>query len=307
MFSISPQEASVARRGFHTWDEGQRLKTEKVGTTFLEGYHSAIEEPHIEQLVLRLNAVEGEYRGFAFEGAGMGLAILDLLTPWNRGRIDSFLSGSAAAHIYMVHVGIGWAFARIPFGMKSSFKRLDPLLRWLAIDGYGFHQGYFHWPRYVRERKRPERFKGYSARAFDQGIGRSLWFVEGADVNRIAATVSTFDTARHPDLWSGIGLACAYAGSLDRQRIETLRDSAGPHKSNLAQGAAFAAKARQRAGNPANHTELACQVLCRASADAAARITDLTLERLPCDEEVPAYEIWRRRIEADLEKETSVI
>jgi hypothetical protein len=122
LFSISPEEATVGKRGFHTWDDDQRLRIEKVGATFLEGYHAAIEEARMDQLGSRLNAVESEYRGFAFEGAGMGLAILDLLTPWNRGRVEAFLSGSGAAHVYMVHVGIGWAFARVPFGMRSSFN-----------------------------------------------------------------------------------------------------------------------------------------------------------------------------------------
>src|SRR5262245_47204843 len=93
MFSIAAEEASVARRGFHAPDDCQRQRIEKVGARFLDGYHAAIENPRINQLGSRLNEVELEYRGFSFEGAAMALTLLDLLTPWNRGRVAAFLNG----------------------------------------------------------------------------------------------------------------------------------------------------------------------------------------------------------------------
>jgi hypothetical protein len=52
----------------------------------------------------------------------------------------------------MAHVGIGWAIARLPWlrrRIEQPLNRLDSLLRWLAVDGYGFHEGYFYWPDYV--------------------------------------------------------------------------------------------------------------------------------------------------------------
>jgi hypothetical protein len=70
------------------------------------------------------------------------------------------------------------------------------------------------------------------------------------------------------------------------------------YQSYLAQGAAFAAKARQRAGNPTAHTELACQVLCGMSAGKAAELTDSSLRDLPPDGAQPAYEHWRQRIQS---------
>ena len=58
----------------------------------------------------------------------------------------SFLAGPGAAHTYMVHVGAGWALAQLRRRVDRALARLDPLLGWLAVDGYGFHQGYFRWP-----------------------------------------------------------------------------------------------------------------------------------------------------------------
>jgi hypothetical protein len=305
LFAVSPDETTLVKRGFHPCGHDQRIRLEKIGSTFLEGYHAALEADSLAGLESRLNAVELAYRGFGFEGAGMALALLDLITPWKRNRIEAFLGGPADRHAYMVHVGVGWAFARIPFGMNSAFNRLDPVLRWLAMDGYGFHEGYFGGAERIA-RRTPRRLAGYAVRAFDQGLGRSLWFVEGSDVRRIAAAIARLDGSRHADLWSGVGLACAYAGSIDAGRIEALRVSAGPFAKHLAQGAAFAAKARQRAGNPTPHTELACRVLCRSSADSAARMTDLAFADLSSTADLPAYEVWRRRIAASFVQEISV-
>jgi hypothetical protein len=97
-------------------------------------------------------------------------------------------------------------------------------------------------------------------------------------------------------LWSGVGLASAYAGGVALAALAALHQAAGEFRPELAQGAAFAAKARQRAGNPAPPTESACRLICGMGADEAARVTDQTLEGLPADGELPAYEQWRQRI-----------
>jgi hypothetical protein len=83
-------------------------------------------------------------------------------------------------------VGLGWAWARLPGNPERRLPALDPLLGWLAVDGYGFHEGYFHWRRRVSARELPRGLSASARRVFDQGLGRSLWFVEGADVPRAA-------------------------------------------------------------------------------------------------------------------------
>ncbi len=276
---------------------------EGIGRTFLLGYHAALEEDQPDRLGSMLDGIEPELRGFAFEGAGMGLYLLDLLTPWRRDRLHQFLEGPGAVHVYMVHVGAGWALAQLARRVDLALARFDPLLGWLAVDGYGFHQGYFHWPETVEGQRVPRRLSGYARRVFDQGLGRSLWFVEGAEVSRIASTIARFPQPRHGDLWSGVGLACAYAGGVPGEAIEALVTLAGGHHPDMAQGVAFAAKARQHAGNPASHTELACGVVCGMPADEAASLTDHALTNLMDEGGLPAYEVWRRRIRANWVKE----
>ena len=298
LFRISQDAVTFERRGFRGADPGPRQRLETVGNWFLAGYHFAVESSSVSELKAKLDSVEPELRGFAYEGAAMGLAILDRVTPWRARRFESFLAGPGAAHAYMFHVGLGWVWARAPFGFRRWQKRLDPLLGWLAFDGWGFHEGFFRGPGYLTGQAAPMRLRGYQRRVFDQGLGRSFWFVNGGSADRIAQTISNFSTARQPDLWSGVGLAAGYAGIASESSLHQLRTFSGRFHPQLAQGAAFAAKARQRAGNPAEHTDLAARILCGSSAEEAARLTDISLENLPADGPEPAYEIWRQRIQS---------
>jgi hypothetical protein len=302
LLSISPSEASFARRQFHFLRDSARQRLERVGETFLQGYHLALADQGVEWLVERLSGIDLEFRGYGFEGAAMGLDILDQLQPWKAQRIRRLLRGQGRPHAYMVHVGIGWSMARWRLGIKRRLARLDPLLQWLALDGFGFHEGYFHWSRYAARAAPPfTMLRGYGARAFDQGLGRSLWFVGGADPEYISSAIINFPEARRDDLWSGVGLACTYAGGADSHDLRELRVASGPHWPHLAQGAVFAAGARQRAGNMAPHTEMGCQWLGGLSGQRAAELCEETL-RDATEDAGPAYEAWRRLIRAHLQR-----
>lgn len=298
LFRVPAAETTFARRGFHDVNRNTSIYLEQVGRAFVYGYDAALSNDDLQKLTQHLDCVEGKWRGFAFEGAAMALTLRDQFVPWKTGRLPAFLAGPATRHTYMVHVGVGWAIARLIWrrNIDGCLQHLDSLLRWLAVDGYGFHEGYFHWPQSVVEQRIPKRVVGYARRAFDQGVGRSLWFVDGADVERIPNTIAKFALSRRADLWSGVGLACAYAGGASSTSIQALQKAAGSYSAELSQGAAFAAKARQRAGNYEPHTDMACRIFCGLSADSAAAVTDEALKDLPIAGDKPAYELWRERI-----------
>ncbi len=301
LFSIPRDEATFAARGFSAGDPAIQQRLEHIGFTFLEGYHLALKSDSPAPLAAGLAQVDVEFVGFAYEGAGMALALRDFFTPpWphRRRRLQALLEGPGDAHTYMIHVGAGWMYARLRRPLTTPPAHLSPLLGWLALDGYGFHEGYFHWPQAITRQTPPSRLSGYARRAFDQGLGRSLWFVLGAQVDPIVQTIHRFRPERRADLWAGVGLACTYAGGVRLAEVDRLRWLAGPDNApHLAQGAAFAAKARQRAGYLAAHTQLACEALCDVTAYEAAAITDEALLNLPPDTPAePAFEVWRQRI-----------
>jgi hypothetical protein len=110
--------------------------------------------------------------------------------------------------------------------------------------------------------------------------------------------VQAFDVRRRADLWSGVGLAAAYAGGMDDDGLGRLRVAAGSDAAALSQGAAFAAKARERAGNPAPHTDAACSVFCGRPAWEAGSVTDDAWAAVREGE--GGYEAWRLEIQRRL-------
>ncbi len=307
LFGINESEVTFARRGFAQTDPQVVARLEEVALCFVRGYHAGLDQSDPEALHVELERFDDAHRGFAYEGAGMALELLDRLTPWRRNRIASFLAGPGDAHAYMVTIGAGWAWARLPVRIANQLRHLDPVLGWLALDGFGFHEGFFHTDASVRECVVPRRVKGTSARrAFDAGLGRSLWFVCGADVERLVDLIHRFDPSRRSDLFSGAGLACCYAGGASNTDIDHLCKLAGSRHAALAQGAAFSAKARERAGTPADYTRNAVERICRMPAESAAKLCDTALAEArgmaSATGGSPIFEIWRARIRSFFEE-----
>jgi enediyne biosynthesis protein E3 len=300
LFMPDRSEVSLVKRGFADTGPAKRENLERIGNTFLDGFSYGISGSGYAEIESALETVTRDFRGFAYEGCAMALALRDGLVsfrPW----IRTFLNGRGGDHVYMVYVGVGWAMARLPKVRWRAIYPDDALLSWLALDGYGFHQAYFHTTRYVEQQYQASiavgRPRDYANRAVDQGIGRALWFVCGSDASAVAATIERFPAARRGDLWSGTALASVYAGGAEPGELDTLVQLAGDYRPHAAQGAAFGAKARVRAGLVTPATELGAKAWCAMTAEEAAAASDDALAEV--DEtggEVPAYEAWRGKI-----------
>lgn len=284
-------EADFERRGFRRGEPAAEHWLMRIGMTFIAGYNAAWLCSD-DELGAQLEAVEPRLRGFAFEGAAMGLMLGDVLMPWRRARWARFASGRAAPHVYLAIVGAGGTYARTGL-LRPRFGSLDPLLRWLVYDGFGFHAAYFSPRRTVREGRRSRRARGPACAIFDQGIGRALWFVECADPEAIAATIAGFAPERRADLWSGVGLAATFAGGTGADTLRRVRGAARGFELHLAQGSAFAAKARELAQTLTPECELAVHVLCDSTVHAAAAATDRAAVAIGNVTVRDAYARWR--------------
>lgn len=294
-------------RGFHKKNQAAQDLLEKVGATFLDGYRHAAEARTVADAAAEMDKITPRFRGFAYEGAGMGFAVRDGLPLGPTRLSQEFLAGPGDPHNYMVFVGIGWAMARLPRFRWPDGAKLDQLLRWLLLDGYGFHQAYFHTERYVQQQYQDPGFpwpsrahSAYANRAIDQGIGRALWFVNGTDAARTTEAVARFPQERRADLYAGVGLAATYAGGAEEAELRILFEGAGDYRTHLAQGSAFAAECRIRAGLLVPHNEVATRVLCGATPEQVARIAlDHRPDHGGIEGALPAYELWRRRVAAE--------
>jgi hypothetical protein len=303
LITPSTSNTSLEVRGFHVKNEAAQELLETIGSTFLNGYAIAAEARTPAEAAVRLDAIPRQFRGFAYEGATMALAVLDGLPLGAPRRVERFLAGPGDPHIYMGYVGVGWAMARVPRFRWNALYAEDPLLRWLILDGYGFHQAYFKTNQYVHGQFQDPQFpwpnnqhNWYANRVIDQGIGRAMWFVGGTDPDRVAAMIDKFADDRRSDLYSGTGLAATYAGGVNEAELQQLWRLAGEHRSSLAQGCVFGASARVRAGLVIPHTELATRVFCGLSAAEASAVADEARLNLDGSSQWPNYEVWRQRI-----------
>jgi hypothetical protein len=300
LFGLPLREATFEVRRFHLGPARPRF--EKIGRAFLDGFNTGVELGATADLPSRLDLLDPELKGFSHEGAAMGLAVLDTVLPWGKGRFHTFVNTLVPHHLYMCYVGLGVALGRLGLAFESRMRGLDPVFKWLVLDGYGFAQAFFRPEETVRKRRVPALVTGYAARMFDRGLGRGLWFVECGDPARVSETIRSFVATRHEDLWAGVGLASAYAGGPNESALERLRQFSGEHASALAVGACLAADTRVVAGNPAEHVETACRVHCGMTAFEAHQVTLRAREPLRGRHEidgVPTYEVMVEGIQRE--------
>ena len=277
MLRLSPAEASFARRGFAETDPAVRARLERVIRTFIGGYALALETPEPARLAERLDAeFDAHHAGFAYEGAGFYLALMDALWPAGPSRLRAFTDGPGRHQDYIATVGAGFALARVPWGrwtLHRTMRRLDPLLAWCVPDGAGFHDGFFHPRRYVEgQGGAPAGWPAWARQLFDSGLGRSLWWSQGADPARLRVAIGGFAEDRRAELWCGVGVALAYAGGIDAEAVAAVADAAGPYRADLASGIPFAAEMRRKGGNPSAWTDGVCRALLGCAPGEAATL-----------------------------------
>ncbi len=280
---------------------------ERIPEAVVCGFEWGIEANEPQEVEHRLDAVTPELRGFAFEGVTMAYTIRDVLPLGRNDHTRRFMLGPALPHTFLSYIGIGFAMSRLP---RPLWRRIvpdlegnpyHPTMSWLAVDGYGFDQAYFDASRWIDGQRTPdpypwEGYPDYFLRAFDQGVGRALWFVHGALHHAVGATVECFPRPRRPDLWSGVGLAAVFAGGAEPEALHALLELAGEDAPHVRQGAVFAAKARVFSGQVPEHTEAAVRALTGLTPEEAAALADECGVRRDRGGPEPAYETWRAQV-----------
>jgi enediyne biosynthesis protein E2 len=299
-------EVSFAKRGFPVTPSAATERLEAIPRSVVVGFEWAIDSPNQQDLERRLDMVEPELRGFAYEGAAMANTVLDIM-PGRSNRNKELLMGPGQPHLLLAYIGIGFAMNHLP---RPAWKKVIPdlsgspfypTMTWLAVDGYGFDLAYFQTRRWVDEQRIPAAYPwdgapDYFLRAVDQGIGRALWFINGADVDNVTAAVARFATERHNDLWAGVGLAATFAGGASGDDLKKMREAAGDHHADLAVGSVWAVTGRIAAGFTPEHSEIAADVFTGGTAMDAVMIAGTNAVDPVGTGPVPPYEVWRNKI-----------
>jgi hypothetical protein len=275
LLGISTEEASFVKRGFPEPDPKMQPGLERVLKTFIEGYNLTLEIRDYDRLCEKLEReFDNHYVGFAFEGVGMCLCLLDLVTPGRGDRLRAFTDGPGRKHDYITTVGAGFAIIRLPWGLRKLngyLRTLDPWVAWCVPDGIGFHQGFFRHRRFIDGAAEPPGVLPVWARQlFDSGVGRSMWWAKSASPRRIKDAIDRFPEPRRAELWCGIGVAASYAGGLQPQEQMQLVELSGEYRAHLMCGVPFSARMRQKGGNQSEVTDGVCGSLIGMTTGQAA-------------------------------------
>lgn len=261
----------------------------------LDNFWATLDSPKLVDLIPMVEANSPKIRGVAYEGAAMGLMLLDFVLPY-RQRLKGLLA-ACGAYRPMVYVGAGMILPYLPINPLRVIDRFDDPDRWLMLDGYGFFRGFFAARESLDRQMRPDGLDAEASRNFDSGLGRSLYFISAANPERIASVLQHFPESRRRDLWGGVGLACGYTGgALDHEGLSQMVLSSGPYAAEVAVGLAVAAGFRAQTNHPAEHTDGACSVFWGLDADEVAKLVAAESAGSEPEPAGPNYEEWRQKV-----------
>ena len=244
-------------------------KTEKIRSVFLETQLFYAKHDNLPALIGYLEDTEKEFSSIAYESASMAIALKDFETAQFPDAWLLFAGGAAAAHQAQVYVGLGWAIAKFNFPFLTAVKKLDTQFYFRIADGCGYYDGSFKHRRTVINQQLPDYLPAAALPMYDQGVGRSIWYTEKADIHKISSKIESFATGRHSDLWRGVGIAVAYVGGCDDADLKILWKYASVNCFQLAYGAALAARSRSMAKTMTTDTDRCSRLWYQLSADPA--------------------------------------
>lgn len=224
-------------------------KIERIRSIFLDTLLFYSNNNETDALIEYLEKTETIYRSIAYEAISMEIAITDLQ---NNRRLDNWLSfarGPGQVHTAQVYVGLGWAIAKLNLPFAEIVEMIEAHLCHRVADGCGYYDGSFRQRISVMSMQSPVYLPEALMPAYDQGIGRSLWYTCDAEPIKVKDKIEHFPVSRQADLWRGIGIAVAYVGGCDEEKLRTLLEYVTINRIQLAYGAALAVKSRMEANS----------------------------------------------------------
>ena len=295
--ALDPKRVEFRVRGFDLADKSHEARLESIGKAFLRGYNLTLTMRSFDEFGHAMAQETDLLRGFFIEGGAMGSALVDSL-PFRKAMLPRYIARFAGQFPILVHAGVGLTISKLPWREKGILAELDPFYRWLAYDGLGYHNMYFEPEKTLTGPKRA--LSGYASRAYDQGAGRGIWFISGADIGKAAGTIATMASDRQSDLWAGVGLALCYAGPAGSAAFLEAKALAGPHAANMATGVAIACAARVKDQSLLPETREAISDLWRISPEALAEQVESIRMAVASSAlaDGTAYATWRAEIAA---------
>jgi hypothetical protein len=203
---------------------------ETIVSTFQKGRSLSQQELGLEELISKLNQFELRYRSVAFEGASMGVALQSPIETWK------VYAKATEKHDTQVHIGLGWAIAEKELDINSTLREIEPRMHTKVLEGHGYWHGLFRRRLTIRTQQVPENIIREFQRGFDQGVGRSIWYLANGEVAKVVNIINHFSEDRKANLWQGIGVASTYVGGCSDELIAELKSASGEFNKNFEKG-----------------------------------------------------------------------
>jgi hypothetical protein len=296
--ALDPKRVEFRVRGFDLAEKSHEARLESIGKAFLRGYNLTLSARSFTEFGQAIAQETDLLRGFFVEGGAMGSALVDSL-PFRKVMLPRYIAMFGAQYPILVHAGVGLTISKLSWREKGILAELDPFYRWLAYDGLGYHNMYFEPDKTLAGPKRI--LEGYASRAYDQGAGRGIWFISGADVGKAAATVAAMTSDRQPDLWAGVGLALCYAGPAGSKAFRDAQALAGPYAADMAMGVAIACTVRVKDQSLLPEVREAITALWGVTPEVLAERVEAMRQSIPSAAlaDGTAYAAWRAEIVLD--------
>lgn len=234
-------------------------KIQHIQTIFRHVQDSFSDSYTLQTLAENLGNYEIEFRSIAYEAASMCIALQDFKTANELNRWHDFLNENSA-HATQIHVGLGWALAQNEISPIEFLRQLEPVFGYRVLDGYGYYEGFFRRRKSILNQQQPQWNDSTATGAYNQGLGRSLWYIHNGEIDAAKHALEKFPVERHKDLWRGLGIAIAYVGGCNEKMLREVFIQSGLYKSQLATGAVMALVSRHYANYISDDTSLVCKV-----------------------------------------------
>ena len=153
------------------------VRVEKIKQIFLAAQSFTQQQTDLNAVIIRLEKTENEFRSVAYEGASVAIAMQDFSGDAGLNKWRIFLEGAGAKYATQIYVGLGWAIAQQRISTLPVIETLHPLMQFRVLDGYGYYDGVCRQRSSIISKQIPAGFEGRFLSGYDQGIGRSLWYI----------------------------------------------------------------------------------------------------------------------------------
>lgn len=244
-----------------------------------DAFH-AVGDDNMDAIVASLDGMKVTERVVVCEGSFYGAIFQDISRPLEVSRTAQ-LAEMAPQHIGGLGLGLGHAFSNMKLAPDITPELSESYVGWLAMDAYGMHEGYFRWFDSIQKMREPVELPAIAREAFDQGLGRAIYFISGGHAQTIVDLVNRFPLARRFSLWRGIGLMTGFWGIDDEAQIKRLLKLSGVGRPHFQQGITWAVSMRYDMNEVEDFTKAAAETGCGASVLEIASLAQELMQKVP--------------------------